>query len=222
MTMDIQIIDESATIAATAVIGAPYRKLLDGSWDRLDRPTVIGVGCSVGHFCVVGDEATLGAGTVMDNYTAVDPGATVGSRVLVAYRATIGVKAQVGDDCVIAGRVAERSRVGDRCRIFGDLVHRQLDPGKPWDADEAQEVSPTIEDDAFVGWGATIVGPVTIGRGAYVCAGAIVTRSVPHGMIVNGTNQVRSPQEWRGELGESEHFRRSGAADSSRLATVFA
>lgn len=96
------------------------------------------------------------------------------------------------------------------------------DPGRPWDADEAQEVSPTIEDDAFVGWGATIVGPATIGRGAYVCAGAIVTRSVPDGMIVSGTNQVHSPHEWRGELGESEHFRRSGAADPSRLATVFA
>jgi acetyltransferase-like isoleucine patch superfamily enzyme len=198
--------DESATIALTAVIGAPYRKLLEGDWDRLDRPISIDRDCSVGHFCVVGDEATLGAGTILDNYVLVEPGATVGSRVLATHRATIGVKATVGDDCVIAGHIGERARVGDRCRVFGDLVHRQLDPGKPWDAEEAQEASPMIEDDAFVGWRATIVGPVTIGRGAYVCAGAIVTRSVPDGMIVRGVNEVRAPEEWQGKLGESEYF----------------
>jgi serine acetyltransferase len=201
-------VDPSATIAQTAVIGAPYRRLFEGHWDRLDRPTFIGPGCDVGNFCLVGDEASIGAESILDNYTLVEPGATVGRRTLVSYRATIGVKSEVGDDCVIGGLIAERSRVGDRCRVFGDLVHRQLDPGMPWDAGEAQEISPTIKDDAFVGWGATIVGPITVGRGAYVCAGATVTRPVPARMIVRGNNDRIAPEDWKGDLAVSEFFRR--------------
>jgi heptaprenylglycerol acetyltransferase len=43
-----------------------------------------------------------------------------------------------------------------------------------------------IEDDAFVGPGAIILPNVTIGRGAVVTAGSVVTRSVPPMTVVQG------------------------------------
>ena len=43
-----------------------------------------------------------------------------------------------------------------------------------------------IEDDAFIGPGAMILPHVTIGRGAVVAAGSVVSSSVPPGMLVQG------------------------------------
>lgn len=43
-----------------------------------------------------------------------------------------------------------------------------------------------IEDDVWIGYGATIMSGVHIGKGAIVAAGAVVTRSVPEYAIVGG------------------------------------
>ena len=199
-------VDPSASIEATARIGAPYRPLMEGEWERLGRPTKIAAGCQIGDFCVVGEGAGLGSGCDLDAHTLGAGGAALGARVLLTHRATVDPKAVVGDDSVIGGLIAERSQVGSGCRIFGDLVHRQLDPTTPWDADESMEGSPVIEDGAFVGWGATVIGGVTIGAGAYVCAGAIVTKDVPPGQLVSGVNVRRTPADWDGPLAKSAFF----------------
>lgn len=44
----------------------------------------------------------------------------------------------------------------------------------------------TIQDDVWVGSGAMIIGPVTIGTGAVIGAGAVVTKDVPPRAIVAG------------------------------------
>jgi acetyltransferase-like isoleucine patch superfamily enzyme len=203
----IQGVHPTATVAPTAEVNARYRKLLEGEWERVGRPTSIGAGADVGHFCVVGQEVSIGARTVLDAYTLVEGGATIGSGTLLTHRASVGARARVGDGCVIGGFICERSVVGDRARVFGNLVHRQLDPSLPWDAPQAQEPSPSIGEGAFVGWGATVVGGVTIGAGAYVCAGATVTQDVPAGHIVHGINRVEPPDRWKGGLGRSPFLR---------------
>ena len=56
--------------------------------------------------------------------------------------------------------------------------------------------SPEVEDGAYIGAGAKILGKVRIGRGATVGANAVVTRDVPEGAIVVGANRIldkRSP-----------------------------
>jgi UDP-3-O-[3-hydroxymyristoyl] glucosamine N-acyltransferase len=193
----------SATVAPTAVIGAPYRRLHHGEWDRFNRPTSIGAHCDIGPFCVVGEEVVIGAGTILDSYTLLDCGATIGKNVIATHRASVCAKATIGDDCVIGGLICERSVVGNGCRVFGDLIHRQLDPTMPWDGPAGTENSPILEDGVFIGWGATVVGDVKIGKGSYICAGAIVTRDVDPGQIVKGTNKVVPPDKWRGQLGRT-------------------
>jgi acetyltransferase-like isoleucine patch superfamily enzyme len=124
----------------------------------------------------------------------------------VASRSLIGVGAIVGDDSVIKGHLAESTRIGARCRIAGDLAHRQLDPSLGWDDPGSEEPSPVVEDGAFVGWRAIIIGGVNIGAGAYVCAGALVTKDVPAGYIACGQNRFIHPSEWPGTLGKSPFF----------------
>jgi len=190
----------SARVAPTAVIGAPYRRLQQGEWIRLNRPTTIAAHCDIGSFCVVGEEAEIGEGTILDSYTLVEWGATVGKNVIATHRASVGAKARVGDDCVIGGLICERSVVGNGCRVFGDLIHRQIDPAMPWDSPDAMEDSPILEDDVFIGWGATVVGEIKIGKGVRVCAGAMVTRDIDPGQIVKGINETISPDEWPGKI----------------------
>jgi len=52
--------------------------------------------------------------------------------------------------------------------------------------DDPRRISVRIEDDVFVGPGAIILPNVTIGHGAVVTAGSVVTRSVPPLTVVQG------------------------------------
>jgi acetyltransferase-like isoleucine patch superfamily enzyme len=47
-----------------------------------------------------------------------------------------------------------------------------------------------IEDDAWIGAGATILPGVRIGRGAVVATGSVVTRDVPAATIVAGNPAI--------------------------------
>jgi UDP-3-O-[3-hydroxymyristoyl] glucosamine N-acyltransferase len=195
-----------AHIAPTAILENPFRPLLDGREVRVDRPTKIGTGVWIGHHTIVGKGARIGAGSIIEEFVNIQPRSEIGSRVLVTSRSYIGWGATVGDDCVIKGHVGEHSRVGARCRIFGDLIHRQLDPTIPWDDPAAEEPDPHIGDGAFVGWRAVIVGGVNVGEGAYICAGALITKDVPAGYIARGRNQIMHPDSWRGALAKSAFF----------------
>jgi acetyltransferase-like isoleucine patch superfamily enzyme len=209
------VIDPTAQIASTAAIASPFRPLLNGRHRQVDRDTVIGPGVWVGQFALIGQGATIGANSLVEDYVDIQAGSVIGERVVVAYRAYVGVGATVGDDSVIRGHLGDSVRIGARCRIAGDLIHRQLDPSRPWDDEDSEEPAPVVEDGAFVGWGALIVGGVNIGAGSYVCAGALVTRDVPAGHIASGRNQITHPDMWPGALGKSPFFRGGRApADS--------
>jgi acetyltransferase-like isoleucine patch superfamily enzyme len=199
-------IDPPARIAPTAIIGNAFRPLLDGRELSADSEVAIAAGVWIGQYATVGTGVTIGANSVLEDFAMVQPGAVIGARVLVASRSSVGIGAEVGDDSVIKGHVGDHARIGARCRIAGDLIHRQLDPTIPWDDPAAEEPAPIVEDGAFVGWRALIVGGVNIGAGAYVCAGALITRDVPAGHIAWGRNQFTPPRSWPGALGKSAFF----------------
>ena len=61
-----------------------------------------------------------------------------------------------------------------------DPADRHADAGVP------QALPIVIEDDVWIGYGATILKGVTLGKGCVVGAGSIVTKSVPPHTIVVG------------------------------------
>lgn len=198
-------VDPTARIASTAIIGNPSRPLLDGREVETEGHTVIGPDVSIGHFSTIGPGVRIGARSVVEDYVSIQANAILGTGVLVASKAWLGIGASVGDNSIIKGHVGDNVRVGTGCRIMGELIHRQLDPSIPWD-DPVDEASPVVKDGAFVGWRAVVIGGVNIGAGAYVCAGALVTRDVPAGYIACGRNDIMAPSAWPGALGKSPFF----------------
>jgi acetyltransferase-like isoleucine patch superfamily enzyme len=200
------IVDATATVAESAIIGAPYRALQDGTRHTASRKTSIEAGCWIGEQVYVGAGAVIGSGSILHGQVRVESDVTVGSNVLLMYRSFVDVEATIGDGCYIGGFVCERATVGRGSRVFGDLVHSQHNPLLPWDHADSEEPSPVLEDEVFVGWGATVIGDVTLGRRSYVAAHAIVSKSVPSRYVAYGHNRIVPYEEWQGSLRQSPFF----------------
>ena len=95
----------------------------------------------------------------------IHPGATLGHRVVIDHGMgiVIGETAEVGDDVLIYMGV-----------VLGGTALENV------------KRHPTIEDGVTLGSGATVLGPIRIGKGAKVGAGSVVVRSVPPGATVVG------------------------------------
>jgi acetyltransferase-like isoleucine patch superfamily enzyme len=206
------VVDPTATVAETAILGSPYRPLLDGRMPESRGRTVIGPSCFIGDRSSVGEGTSIGAGSILHGDVHVEGDVTIGERVLLTYRCWIDLGATIGDDCVVAAFICERARLGRGCRVFGSLIHAQQDPQAPWDGPGSEEEPPILENEAFVGWGATVIGPVVLGERAYVAAGAIVSRSVPGRHIAHGVNQIVPYDRWPGGLRASPFFTGGGSS----------
>jgi len=106
----------------------------------------------------LGDDVTLGWRPVV---------------IAAKSRITIGNKVMFGPEVMVIGGVHNTSVMG---RYMFDVTEKRPE-------DDRDVV---IEDDVWIGSRAIILHGVTIGRGAIVGAGAIVTRSVPPYAVVAG------------------------------------
>ena len=119
----------------------------------------------------------------------IDAGARIGTFVEVQAGAIVGRGTQGAEPHVRlrgrrAGRVGvrrPRRHVRERsppARCRGGRLAAERDD---WTLDRV-----IVDDRASIGSGAVVVGPVRIGRGALVGAGAVVTRDVAPGTVVTG------------------------------------
>ncbi|MDW5549862.1 serine O-acetyltransferase [Methanosarcina sp.] len=95
----------------------------------------------------------------------IHPGAKLGRQVFIDHGSgvVIGETAEVGDDVLIYMGV-----------VLGGTALEKV------------KRHPTIENDVVIGSGASVLGPITIGRWAKIGAGSVVIRPVPAGATVVG------------------------------------
>jgi serine O-acetyltransferase len=104
----------------------------------------------------------------------IHPGAEIGRRVVIDHGmgVVIGETAEIGNDVLIYMGV-----------VLGGT------------ALESVKRHPTVEDGVVLGSGSIVLGPIRIGKGAKVGAGAVVVRSVPHGATVVGVpGRIAGPE----------------------------
>ncbi len=119
----------------------------------------------------------------------IHPGAEIGRRFFVDHGngVVIGETAEIGDDVMMYHGVT----------LGGDTMKRE-------------KRHPTIEDGATIGAGATVLGPITIGKEAKVGAGSVVLESVPpHCTAIGNPAELvgeceQTAGEWEEQLGEDD------------------
>lgn len=129
----------------------------------------------------------IGSGTRVEAFATLAEGSMVGSGVVIARGATVLRAAEIGDRV----RVDVEAVVGEGVRIQSDVVvgprailsdlTRSPNEGA---SDGSGRI--VIEQEARIGSNAMVLPGVQISRNAHVCAGAVVTRSVPANAIVSG------------------------------------
>jgi maltose O-acetyltransferase len=107
-----------------------------------------------------------------------------GFRVYNPFGITIGSDSIVGEGCVFDGR--DELRIGDHVDIASEVMiyNSHHDINDPSFKAISKEV--IVDDYVFIGPRAIILPGVTIGRGAVVAAGAVVTKSVAPFEVVGG------------------------------------
>jgi serine O-acetyltransferase len=103
----------------------------------------------------------------------IHPGARIGTSFFIDH----GNGVVIGETAVIGDRVRVYQAVTLGARSFGTEEDGSLTKGAPR--------HPIVEDDVVVYAGATILGRVTIGRGAVIGGNVWLTESVPPGSVIH-------------------------------------
>ena len=136
----------------------------------VDQPCEIGEGTKIWHFCHVMPNCKIGARCILGQNVLVSSGVVVGDNVKIQNNVALYTGAHIEDDvflgpsCVFTNITNPRSQIVRRHLYEKTLVRRG----------------------ATVGANATIVCGTTIGRYAFIAAGAVVTRDVPDYALMIG------------------------------------
>ncbi len=165
------VLEGATTIGSECVIGAGSHVAGSRLADRVIlkpysviEESEIEEGATLGPFCHLRPGCHVGAGAEIGNYAELKK-ARVGARTKIHHvsyvgDATVGARVNIG-----AGTIT--------CNYDGFAKHRTV-----------------IADGAFVGTNTSLVAPLTVGEGAYIGAGSVITRDVPPGALA----VERSPQ----------------------------
>jgi UDP-2-acetamido-3-amino-2,3-dideoxy-glucuronate N-acetyltransferase len=185
-------VGDGSTIHDGAVLGR--KPMTSGNTTRPipadPGPLVLGARCVVGANAVLYAGSTYGARVMVGDLASVREGCRIaddvvlGRGVLVMYDTVIGARTRVIDGAVLTGNmeIEEDVFIGPGVLTVNDNeVYLRRFGLVPWAAQ-----GPRIRRFALVGTGANVAGGVTIGVGAIVAPGAVVTRDVPDWTIVAG------------------------------------
>lgn len=123
-------------------------------------------GCSIGDDCRIG------------TFVEIQKGAKIGNRVKVSSHSFICEGVTIEDNVFI----------GHGVMFINDKYPRATaNDGSPQTEADWECVETVVKKGASIGSNATILCGITIGEGAIVGAGSVVTRDVPPGAIVAGS-----------------------------------
>jgi acetyltransferase-like isoleucine patch superfamily enzyme len=183
VTVELQV-GEGLLLDEGAILGYPNtrsaaRKLALGPGGRLRSGTVlyagstIGSGFETGHNVIVREENRIGDDVAVWSNTVIDYGCSIGNRVKIHSNCYVAQFTEIEDDVFLAPGVT----------IANDLF--------PGNAESARAMAgPLIQEGAQIGVNVTILPYVTIGRGALIGAGSVVTKDVPAGAVAYGNPAV--------------------------------
>jgi UDP-2-acetamido-3-amino-2,3-dideoxy-glucuronate N-acetyltransferase len=163
---------------------------------------------------VVDEGADIGDGSKVWHFCHVSSGANIGRGVVLGQNVYVGGRAIIGDGCRIQNNVSVYDAVTLERDVFcGPSVVFTNVYNPRSQVQRKQEYRDTrVERGATLGANSTIVCGVTIGRFAFVGAGAVVNTDVPDYALVVGVpaRQVG----WMSEYGEQLKLPLEGSGEA--------
>jgi UDP-2-acetamido-3-amino-2,3-dideoxy-glucuronate N-acetyltransferase len=136
----------------------------------IDQPCTIGAGTKIWHFCHICAGAQIGQNCNLGQNVFIAGKVIIGSNVKIQNNVSIydGIICEddvfLGPSCVLTNVTNPRAQVSRKGLYEKTLIRRG----------------------ATVGANATIVCGITIGRYAFIAAGAVVTKNVPDYVLIKG------------------------------------
>lgn len=137
----------------------------------------------------VDDGAQIGEGTSVWHFSHIMSGAKIGSQCKIGQNVVVHSTAVIGNNVKIQNNVSVYDGVtleddvfcGPSC-VFTNVVL----PRSEFPKDISEYSKTLVKKGATIGANATIVCGITIGRYAFIGAGAVVTKDVPDHVVVYG------------------------------------
>ena len=137
---------------------------------------------------VIDQPATIGAGTKIWHFSHVRKNSRIGRNCTIGQNVMIGPGVAVGDGCKIQNNVSVYEGVTLEDDVFCGpaMVFTNVSNPRAEISRKHEFKKTLVRRGATIGANATVLCGVTIGRYAFVGAGAIVTRDVPDYALVMG------------------------------------
>jgi acetyltransferase-like isoleucine patch superfamily enzyme len=137
-----------------------------GNGVRIFQPDLVNL-----YGCSIGDETKIGA------FVEIQKNASVGARCKISSHTFVCEGVEIEDECFIGHGVMFTND------LYPSAVNQDgtLQTEADW-----QIIKTKVRRRASIGSNATIIGGVSVGEGALVGAGAVVTKDVPDFAIVAG------------------------------------
>ena len=142
----------------------------------VDVPCEIGDGTKIWHFCHVMANAKIGRNCSLGQNVLVSPDVVIGNNVKIQNNVALYTGAIVEDDVFLGPSCVLTNILNPRSEIVRRHMYEKT----------------IIRKGASVGANATIVCGSTIGRYAFIAAGAVVTRDVPDYALMIGVPARRA------------------------------
>jgi UDP-2-acetamido-3-amino-2,3-dideoxy-glucuronate N-acetyltransferase len=162
----------------------------------------------------VDDNVEIGEGTKIWHFSHVQPKSKIGKKCVLGQNVNVANGVTIGNFCKIQNNVSIYEGVTLEDYVFcgpSMVFTNILNPRCKYPQVGAEfYINTLVREGASLGANSTIVCGITIGRFAFVAAGAVVTKDVPDFALVMG-NPARV-KGWYSEAGKKLIFDENGMA----------
>jgi len=172
-------------VRETAILGVSYAQdsnpPIVGEGSTIREGTIVyndvetGTGFQTGHHALVREQTVLGNDVLVGTQTVIDGATAVGDNVSMQTGVYVPRETDIGDDVFL----------GPNATLLNDMY--------PAIRRDANLVGPDLRDGASVGANATVLPGVTVGRNAFVAAGAVVIKDIPPETLAMGVPAETQP-----------------------------
>ena len=170
------------------------------------------------EFAYVDDNVEIGDGTKIWHFSHVQSGARIGKNCILGQNVNVGSNVVIGNFVKIQNNVSVYEGVTLEDYVFcgpSMVFTNIIDPRSKYpQAGSKFYIKTLVKEGASLGANSTIICGHTIGRFAFIGAGAVVTKDVPDYALVvgNPAKQVG----WLSEAGQKLIFDKDGIAECSK------